>query len=144
MSKTLESRYGGGLVTPAQYITEFICEKKSTTDLPEKFWKIHEWGRYFRNQVASANALLKIYSVKAILRAINDPRAKKIYSLRAPQLDKLIQEKEKEIQAQEQKALTSPALEVKEDKTFTQSTSLRKKTNLALLKEVEENNEQGI
>ena len=89
------SRYSNGkFVSAAQYITELICEnkaKKDRLDLHFKFWTNPEWSKYYRNQIATANKLLKIYDVKAIIKALGDPQAKNIYSLRAPHLVGIIQ-----------------------------------------------------
>lgn len=84
------SRYSNGKsVSAAQYITELICEhkaKKDQLDLHYKFWLNKNWSTYYRNQIGSANKLLKRYCAKAIIKALNDSKAEKIYSLRAPHL----------------------------------------------------------
>jgi hypothetical protein len=47
---------------------------------------------YYRNQIASANKLLLKYPAVAIVRALNNSKATKIYSLRAPHLLPIIDE----------------------------------------------------
>lgn len=88
------SRYSNGkLVSAAQYITELICEKKAKQDkldLHYRFWLTTEWSKYYRNQIASANALLKKYNAKAIIKALQDAKTDRIYSLRAPHLTPII------------------------------------------------------
>lgn len=90
------SRYSpDGWVSAAQYITELICEKKAkladkNAELPQKFWALPEWNRFFRQQIGSANQLLKYYSEKAIIGALSDKEAWNVYSLRAPHLIRLI------------------------------------------------------
>ena len=90
------SRYSNGKsVSSAQYITELICEhkaKKDKLDLHYRFWLNKKWSAYYRNQICTANKLLKTYSAKAIIKALNDTRAEKIYSLRAPHLLPIIDE----------------------------------------------------
>ena len=90
------SRYSNGKsVSAAQYITELICEhkaQKDKLDLHYRFWLNKTWSTYYKNQIGSANKLLKNYSAKAIIRALNDTRASKIYSLRAPHLISIIDE----------------------------------------------------
>lgn len=90
------SRYSNGKsVSAAQYITELICEhkaKKDKLDLHYRFWTNPKWSQFYRNQIGSANKLLKSYSAKAIIKALNDQRAEKIYSLRAPHLAAIIDE----------------------------------------------------
>jgi hypothetical protein len=102
--KKYPSKYSNDkLVSAAQYITEIICEKKAKLnkkDLHYKFWINKEWSKFYRDQIASANKLLKTYSDAAILKALSHPKAQKIYSLRAPFLIPIIEEEEKKLQAQ--------------------------------------------
>jgi len=102
MSTKYSSLYSNGKeVSASQYITELICSKKASSngkELPQKFWELKEWGAYFRQQIVSANALLRIYDARAIIRALNNPKCFKVYSLRAPQLDAIIQEEERKLQ----------------------------------------------
>jgi hypothetical protein len=99
------SRYSNGkTVSAAQYITELICEHKAKLDkidLHYRFWTNSKWSRYYRDQIASANKLLTKYNPKAIIRALNDSKAEKIYSLRAPHLLPIIQQHEQDISAEE-------------------------------------------
>lgn len=108
-TKKYLSKYSNGKeVTSAQYITEIICEKKaksSSKDVHYRFWVTKEWASYYRNQIPAANKLLKKYSDTAIIRALNDQRASKIYSLRAPHLIPIIEQEEKKLAA-ENKELT--------------------------------------
>lgn len=95
-------------VSAAQYITELICEnkaKKDKADLHYRFWLSKKWSAFFRNQIASAHKLLKQYGDTAIVRALKDPRASQIYSLRAPHLIPII-EYQKEKLDQENNQLT--------------------------------------
>lgn len=98
MTKQYLSKYSNDkLVSPAQYITELICEnkaKKDKKDLHYRFWLTKEWEMYFRNQIATAHKLLKKYGDVAIVRALKDPRSSKIYSLRAPHLIPIIEEEQ--------------------------------------------------
>ena len=82
-------------VSAAQYITELICEhkaKKDRKDLHFRFWLNKTWERFFRDQIATANKLLKKYSAKAIIKALGSEEAVKIYSLRAPHLIPIIEQ----------------------------------------------------
>lgn len=97
-SEQYPSKYSNGkLVSAAQYITEIICEKRAKLnkqDLHYRFWVTKIWASYYRNQIASAHKLLKKYPAIAIVKALNEKRAEKIYSLRAPHLIPLIEEQE--------------------------------------------------
>jgi len=88
------SRYSNGkMVSAPQYITEVICEKKAKydkEDLGFKFWTNKKWSAFYRNQISTANKLLKKYSCVAIIKALKNKKADYIYSLRAPSLIKLI------------------------------------------------------
>jgi hypothetical protein len=89
-------------VTPAQYITELICEHKAVMDkkdLPYRFWTLPEWAKFFRGQINAANSLLKKHSVQAITQALHSDRGRRIYSLRAPWLEEIIVAEEKVIKA---------------------------------------------
>jgi hypothetical protein len=102
------SRYSpGGWVSAPQYITEFICEKKAQKDrkeLPIKFWEIKEWRNYYRYQITLANKLLKEFTADVIIAALKDNRCWKTYSLRAPMLRGIIEEKSNEATDRESKA----------------------------------------
>jgi Fe2+ or Zn2+ uptake regulation protein len=102
------SKYSNGKsVSAAQYITEIICERKaqnSKQDLHYRFWIEKTWAVFYKNQIASAYKLLKQYSSKAIVKALNTETGKRIYSLRAPHLPAIIEEQEKLIN-QENKIL---------------------------------------
>tara|TARA_B100000497_G_C7566879_1_gene341742 strand:+ start:255 stop:671 length:417 start_codon:yes stop_codon:yes gene_type:complete len=89
------SKYSNGKrVSAAQYITELLCENKAIQDkedLHYRFWTTPKWEKFYRNQIAAANKLLKKHSDKAICMALKDYKAKKIYSLRAPHLMPIIE-----------------------------------------------------
>jgi hypothetical protein len=93
------SKYSNGKdVSAAQYITEMICEKKAKRegkDLHYRFWINKEWSAFYRNQIASANKLVKQYKEIAIIKALNNVKAEKIYSLRAPHLIAIIEQEER-------------------------------------------------
>lgn len=95
------SRYSNNkTVSAAQYITELISEKKAklnNEDLHYRFWLSKKWSSFFKNQIASANKLLTKYSSKAIIEALLDTRASKIFSLRAPHLIAIIEEKQEHL-----------------------------------------------
>lgn len=95
-NKKYPSKYSNGKqVSAAQYITEIICERmaqKNKQDLHYRFWLNKEWQKFYKNQIASANALLKKYPDTAIIRALNNAKASKIYSLRAPHLPAIIEQ----------------------------------------------------
>jgi hypothetical protein len=136
---TYPSRYSNGkTVSAAQYITELICEHKANIeklDLHYKFWTNKEWSKYYRDQIATANKLLKKYNPKAIIRALNDRKAEKIYSLRAPHLLAIIDHHETLIE--------SETVNLTEEIDRSEKTIFRQKTNskqgiLSKLKELDD------
>ena len=80
------SRYGGGWVTHAQYLTECLCvliAKQERQELFDKFWNEEPWKAIFRRQVPLANKLLKEYPIEVILDTLRDRRCWKIHSFGA-------------------------------------------------------------
>lgn len=98
------SRYSNNKeVSAAQYIVELICEKKAKLDkkdLHYRFWLTKEWASYYRNQIATAHKLVKIYSPIAIVKALHDSKTANTYSLRAPFLKSIIEEHQKILDSQ--------------------------------------------
>lgn len=93
MDKYISKYSNGKYVSAAQYITEMICENKARIDkkdLHYRFWLNKEWSAFFRNQIATANKLVKTYGDKAIIKALKNDKAAKIYSLRSPVLQDII------------------------------------------------------
>jgi hypothetical protein len=133
------SRYSNGkTVSAAQYITELICEHKARIeklDLHYRFWTNKEWSKYYRDQIATANKLLKKYTPKAIVRALNDKKTEKIYSLRAPHLIAIIEHHE--MLAQSENKNMKDTIDRSDDKKFRQP--IKNKNNiLSKLKEMED------
>ena len=97
-----ESRWGGGRISPAQYITELVCEivaKQDKKQLYDKFWKNPVWARFFRQQIPAANQLLKEFPPEVVIAALKTKEVSgKIRSLRAnwllrPILEDLVKHK---------------------------------------------------
>lgn len=81
---TYPSRYGGGHVTIAQYITEYLCEniaKGKGKDLPPQFWEQEEWAKLFKTQIVLLNKqLIKKYHPRAIVKSLKDIRCRNVTS----------------------------------------------------------------
>jgi hypothetical protein len=95
------SRYSPkGWVSGPQYITELVCEKKAQREkkeLPMKFWENKDWCKYYQYQVTLANRLIKKYGEESIVAALRDKRCWSTYSLRSPFLEKIVEEKSKQV-----------------------------------------------
>jgi hypothetical protein len=73
------SRYGGGHVTIAQYITEYLCEniaRSKRQELPPKFWEIEEWASFFKTQIVLLNRQILANEIhpRAVVKALKDRR----------------------------------------------------------------------
>lgn len=81
-----KSRFGGGWLTPAQFLAEGMVARKARkegTDLPLKFWEKERWKRDFLLQLRHAHSLLKVYSHEAIVAALRTRKGSTVYSLGA-------------------------------------------------------------
>jgi hypothetical protein len=96
MTDKYPSKYSNGKsVSPAQFISEMICEriaKRLKKDLHYRFWLSPEWEKEYKGQIAAANKLLKTYEPRAIVNALLTSAGQKIYSLRAPHLSGIIEQ----------------------------------------------------
>jgi hypothetical protein len=132
------SRYSNDkFVSAAQYITEMICEKKAKMDkqdLHYRFWTNKKWSAFFRNQIATANKLIKEYGEKPVIRAMNNPKTERIYSLRAPHLIPIIEQEAKLLE--EENDVLTKKFERKEDVSHRQTINL-KKNILSKLEDIE-------
>lgn len=132
------SRYSpGGWVSAPQYITELICEKKAQKDqkeLPIKFWEIKEWRNYYRYQITLANKLLKEFPADVIIAALKDNRCWKTYSLRAPLLHGIIEEKNRSVLKRESEA----NYDVSEKDNIKHKSSNNKQSIISKLRELDE------
>lgn len=129
-----QSRHGGGWITPAQFLAELMCErfaKKNGQDIPPKFWYKDPWKKEFFKQLSIANRLLEKYDPAIVSKALRSPDGKKIFSLGAPWLKKLIDYEEykfKEINIQK----------VEEAKVLpTKQSFVHKKSTISKLKDIE-------
>lgn len=90
-----ESKYSNNKqISASQYLTELICENKAKIDKKDihyKFWVSKEWAAFYKNQIATANKLLKKYDPMDIARALKTTNGRRIYSLRAPHLIPMIE-----------------------------------------------------
>jgi hypothetical protein len=84
MEKEYQSKYTEDKITAAQYLVDIACEriaKREKETLPREYWRLDKWLKHFKRQIIAANALLKEFSCKEIVDALNSYRGKNIYSL---------------------------------------------------------------
>ncbi len=138
MSDKYPSKYSNGKqVSAAQFITETICERKAQMnqeDLHYRFWLQKNWASFYRNQIGSAHKLLKEYSAKAIIRALNTNGGRRIYSLRAPHLIDMIQKEEQLLQTEN----TDFSLDINRDKNISYHKHTVKPNIISKLKDLDQ------
>jgi hypothetical protein len=135
-NKYLSKYSNGKYVSAAQYITEIICENKALkdgSDLHYRFWTTKKWSVFYRNQIASAHKLLEKYTAQAIIKALNSPEGKKIFSLRAPHLSDIIEKYTRIIENQNTKL--TKKLERNSGSTFRKS--IHKENILSKLRNID-------
>ena len=128
-----QSRYSpGGFVTAAQWIVEYVCEKKARREkkeLPTQFWKIKEWAAFYKSQIHTANQLIKKWGEAVVIAAVRNKQSDWMYSLRAPGFEQiLLIEKKNKILKDQILDKAFPLEEVKVD--ITAKPREIKKTNL--------------
>lgn len=108
-------------VKPAQKIVEIVCEraalKLNKMQLPKRFWNDERFSRNYRLQLIKANALLKIYSAEAIIKALQSPKGSSVYSLNCKWLDGLVALEQKKLEVAERKRLEYEELQQKQEVT---------------------------
>lgn len=135
----------GEYVTAAQYIGELICHHRATslkTNLPIKFWRLPDWKQYFLYQVRLAYPLIKTHGEKAVIRAIEDNRSSKTYSLRNPRLLRIIKEKAKEVAKEKIQPTTIPKVYAKDTTLSKPRKRQRGNTLLGKLMEIDDGEEK--
>ena len=107
----------GDHCTCAQYVAAIMCqrnaENKNEGSLPYKFWNKKPWDWTYKKQLFKANSILKNYSEEALVKAIESPEFKGIFSLNHPKVIGII--KKYELQIEEQKSKPKQEIEVKKN-----------------------------
>ena len=139
---THKSKYkspsSGDYITCAQYVAEVMCtrmaEKENVGSQAHKFWNLPKWKKHYQYQVVLANRLVKKNTEAAIVKAINSPECKRMYSLRFPPLESIIQKYQKIIEQQEENSTT---IKVEENVMSRRHRSYGKKSKLNKLRELD-------
>jgi hypothetical protein len=101
-----------------------------------RFWVTKKWATFYRNQIATANKLTQTYDPVAIVKALNSPKTKNMYSLRAPFFTKVIEEEEKKLKAKNTELTQN--IERKENTKFLKANfHPKKKSIISKLKELD-------
>lgn len=125
--RTEKSKYKhqstGDYCTCASYLAELMClrlaEHKNEGKLGYKFWNKKPWDWTFKQQLFTANSLIKKYGEAAVVKAVNSPYLSKVFSLKNK---RVIPEIIKQSKILEENKESKQELEIKEKPT------IRKKT----------------
>ena len=128
----------GEYCTCAQYMAEVMCtrmaEKENKGTQAYKFWNTDKWKKTYQHQVILANRYAKKYDTRAMVRAINSPELRRVYSLRYPKIEQVFAKYQKII---EQEDAEMTIIEVKEDAKTRSRSSFGKKKNLQMLRDLD-------
>ncbi len=146
--RTEKSKYKhqstGDYCTCASYLAELMClrlaEHKNEGKLGYKFWNKKPWDWTFKQQLFTANTLVKKYGESAVVKAVNSPYLSKVFSLKNKRVVPEINRQLKLIKDNEDK---KQELDVKEEaktrkKTYGKKSKLNKLRGLEGKKESEE------
>jgi RNA processing factor Prp31 len=126
----------GEYCTGAQYISEMMCQRMAENNnegsLAYKFWNTKKWQKTYQLQIIVANRLTDKYDERAIITALRSKEGKKIYSLRFPNIEELIERHESLINKGEGKTIsTEPnSAEAKPRKPFGEKSKIQKLRDL--------------
>ena len=133
----------GDHCTCAQYVAAIMCqrnaENKNEGSLPYKFWNKKPWDWTYKKQLWKANKILKDYSEEALVKAVESPEFKGIFSLNHPKVIGII--KKDELQIEDQKSKPKQEIEVKKN-AKTRKNSYGGKNLLNKLRKLENGEEE--
>lgn len=88
-------------VDEANHVTELFikrcCELDNSGNLPRNFWNMTKYKNMYIREVSQAHILLRTYSVIAIVKAMQSPKASRIRSMRNKNLIPLIKVEQEKI-----------------------------------------------
>jgi hypothetical protein len=145
--RTEKSKYKhkstGDHCTCASYLAEMMClrlaEHKNEGNLTYKFWNKKPWDWTFKQQLFTANSLIKKYGELAVVKAINSPALSKVFSLKN---QRVVPEIKKQLKIIEEQSNNTQELDVK-DKPESRKKSYGKKSGLNKLRGLNGKKESG-
>ncbi len=111
-TKKYKSPVDGRECKAPHYVADLMCSRmghKNGEQLTDKYWNKPQWESVYKQQLIAVYGLLKIHDESAIIGALNSKEGQRIYSLRAPHLDRLIA-----VEAEKIQKLESREIEVKD------------------------------
>ena len=101
MDKNYKHQTTGQECNAAQFIAEMVSIRKAEVENVGRpaytLWNTKKWKNYFKSQVTMAYKLLKKYSDKAIINALNTYKCRRVYSLRVAFLEPVIKQEQKKL-----------------------------------------------
>jgi len=133
----------GDHCTCASYLAEMMClrlaEHKNEGNLTYKFWNKKPWDWTFKQQLFTANSLIKKYGELAVVKAVSSPALSKVFSLKN---QRVVPEIKKQLKIIEEQSKNKQELDVK-DKPETRKKSYGKKSGLNKLRGLNGKKESG-
>jgi hypothetical protein len=133
----------GDHCTCASYLAEMMClrlaEHKNEGNLTYKFWNKKPWDWTFKQQLFTANSLIKKYGELAVVKAVNSPALSKVFSLKN---QRVVPEIKKQLKIMEEQSKNTQELDVK-DKPESRKKSYGKKSGLNKLRGLNGKKESG-
>ena len=133
----------GEYCTCSQYIAEIMCtrmaQKENEGTQAYKFWNTKKWKKTYSFQVILANRLAAKYDCAAIVKALNSNELKNVYSLRYPNIERVIEKYQKIIESENR---NRTIIDV-QDKPKSRSSSYGKKNSLKRLRDIDGKKEEN-
>jgi hypothetical protein len=133
----------GDHCTCAAYLAEMMClrlaEHKNEGNLTYKFWNKKPWDWTFKQQLFTANSLIKKYGELAVVKAVNSPALSKVFSLKN---QRVVPEIKKQLKIIEEQSKNKQELDIK-DKPESRKKSYGKKSGLNKLRGLNGKKESG-
>lgn len=145
--RTEKSKYKhqttGDYCTCASYLAELMCirlaEYKNEGNLGYKFWNKKPWDWTFKQQLFTANSLIKKYGELAVVKAVNSPSLSRVFSLKHRAI---VPEIKKQLALIEQQEKNSQELDVKKSPE-NRKKSYGKKSGLNKLRGLKNGKKEG-
>ena len=132
----------GEYCTCSQYIAEIMCtrmaQKENEGTQAYKFWNTKKWKKTYSFQVILANRLAGKYDCAAIVKALSSNELKNVYSLRYPNIERVIEKYQKIIESENR---NRTIIDV-QDNPKSRSSSYGKKNSLKRLRDIDGKKEE--
>ena len=139
MNKNYRHKTTGQVCNAAQYIAEMVClreaEKQNVGRPAYALWNTEKWKKKFQSQVTKAYQLLKKFSEKAIINALNSFKGRNIYSLRVKFLPDLIGKEQATLDKKDSKVIKE--LKFNDNTLFSPNQPYGKKSKMSDLRKLD-------